>query len=335
MTGDRARPYRVPAPAPAQRIDWPSDFGTRFTVFVDVEEEFDWSAPPAREQRATTAMAAFPAAHRFFADRGVPLTCMVDHPIATDPRSVDILAQVLADGRSTIGAQLHAWVTPPYDEALTSANSYPGNLPRAVEAAKIEAMTQAIRIAFGRSPLVYRAGRYGIGPATMRLLAERGYRIDSSVRAAYDYSADGGPDFSAIGPAAYRDGAVIELPLTTVFTGAARKGGAGLHALLGKLPRGRGLFARAGLLSRIALTPEDMPLADALTAIDVAVGEGVRLLALSFHSPSLVPGHTPYVRDAADRRAFDHWWAAVLDRFDRLGIAAASISDILEAADRS
>ena len=335
MTGDGPRPYRVPAPAPARLIDWPGSFGTRFTVFVDVEEEFDWSAPPARDRHATTAMAAFPAAHRRFADRAVPLTCMVDHPVATDPRSVDILAQVLADGRSTIGVQLHAWVTPPYDEALTAVNSYAGNLPHALEAAKIDAMTHAIRIAFGIAPLAYRAGRYGIGAATLGMLVARGYRIDSSVRARYDYSADGGPDFSAVGPGAYRDDGMIELPLTTVFTGAARRGGAGLYRALSRVPHARGLFARAGLLSRIALTPEDMPIADALAAIDVAVGEGVRLLNLSFHSPSLVPGHTPYVRDAADRRRFDQWWDKVLDRLDRLEIASASLADIIAAADRA
>lgn len=321
-------------PGAHQLIDWPASFGTRFTVFVDVEEEFDWSAPPARDQRATSAMAAFPAAHRRFADRAVPLACMVDHPIATDPRSVDILAQILADGRSTIGVQLHAWVTPPFEETLSSANSYAGNLPLALEAAKIDAMTHAIRIAFGTTPIAYRAGRYGIGPATLGLLAARGYRIDSSVRARHDYAADGGPDFTAMGAAAYRDGGMVELPLTTVFTGAARGGGARLYRALGRIPHARGLFARTGLLSRIPLTPEGIPLADAIEAIEVAVGEGVRLLNLSFHSPSLVPGHTPYVRDAADLRRFDHWWDGVLDRLDRLGVVSASLADILAAADR-
>ena len=334
MSGGGSRPYRAPAPLPAQRIRWPAAFGTRFTVFVDVEEEFDWSAPPARDQRATTAMGAFPAAHRRFADRAVPLTCMVDHPVATDPRSIDILRAVMADGRSTIGVQLHAWVTPPFDEPLSAANSYAGNLPPGLEAAKIDTMTHTIEAAFGVSPLVYRAGRYGIGPDTMALLAARGYRVDSSVRARYDYGGDGGPDFSAVGAAAYRDGAMVELPLTTLFTGAARRGGAGLYRLLGRVPHGRGLFARAGLLSRIALTPEDMPVAAALEAIEIAVGEGLRLLTLSFHSPSLVPGHTPYVRDAADRRAFDRWWDAVLDRFDRLGVGSASLAEIVAAADR-
>ena len=101
------RAYRPPPPTAAQRIVWPDDFGTRFTVFVDVEEEFDWHAPLDTRNRATTAMAAFPDAHRRFAERGVGLTCMVDHPIATDPASVAILSRVVEDGRSEIGTQLH------------------------------------------------------------------------------------------------------------------------------------------------------------------------------------------------------------------------------------
>ncbi|WP_242095781.1 WalW protein [Sphingomonas sp. CROZ-RG-20F-R02-07] len=325
-------PYREPAPAPHERIVWPERFGTRFTVFADVEEEFDWRAPLDAAARSTTAMQAFPAAHRRFADRGVGLACMIDHPIATDPAAVDILARVIEDGRSTIGAQLHAWVNPPFADRVGPVDSYPGNLPPAREAAKLDVLGDAIGAAFGARPVAYRAGRYGIGPHTRALLAERGYRIDSSVRARYDYSRDGGPDFTAVGSAAYHRGGLIELPLTTVFTGAAHRAGPWLHPALGAIPHGRGVAARTGLLSRVALTPEDMPIAAALEAVAVAVGEGVRLLTLSFHSPSLAPGHTPYVRDAADLAAFHRWWDAMFAQLDRLGVRDASLAEIVAAA---
>jgi hypothetical protein len=152
------------------------------------------------------------------------------------------------------------------------------------------------------------------------------------MRSAYDYSGDGGPDFSAIGNHAFRagsDGAIVELPLTTVFTGALRRGGAGLHRRLGRLPRGRGIAARLGLLSRVALTPEDMPLDEALEAVRVAVGEGVRLLNFSFHSPSVEPGHTPYVRDAGRSRRLPSLVGARLRLLARLGVAPASLAEIV------
>ncbi len=327
--------YRPPAPAPADLIDWPADFGTRFTVFVDTEEEFDWTAPLDRGSHTVEHVAAIPAAHTRFAERGVPLTYMIDYPIATDARAVDVLCGAVADGVSAIGTQLHPWVNPPFDEALTPANSYAGNLAEAIEAAKIDALTDAIVAGFGTRPTAYRAGRYGIGPNTLRLLAARGYALDSSMRARYSYAYDGGPDFAAIGNDAFRcrpDGAIVELPLTTLYTGLMRSAGVGLYGALGSIPKGRGLFARAGLLSRVALTPEDMPLADALEAVAVAIGEGLRLLNFSFHSPSVAPGFTPYVRDAADLAAFHAWWDAVLADLARRGVRAASLDQVIAAA---
>lgn len=325
------RPFR-PAPATAaERVRWPADWGTRFLLFVDVEEEFDWSRPPDRASRATTAMRALPGAHRRFADAGVALACMVDYPVAVDPAAVAILRDIAGDGRSAIGAQLHAWVTPPLDEALTPPNSYAGNLPRSLEAAKLDTLTAAILTAVGQRPVAYRAGRYGIGPATLSLLRERGYRIDSSMRARYDYRADGGPDFSAVHAHAFRREGMLELPLTTMFTGGARRWGAPLHVALGRVPHGRGAAARVGALSRVALTPEDMPVAAARAAVDAAIRDGVGLLAFSFHSPSLVPGHTPYVRDERDLAAFWRWWSLMLDHLSARGVRPTTLAEVLAA----
>ncbi len=328
-----SHPFRPIVDGPA--VEWPESFGTRFTLFVDTEEEFDWNAPLRRDGWGVRAMAALPAAHRRFADRGVEVGYLVDYPIVTEPEAIDAIHRIVATGQATIGAQLHPWVNPPFAETLTPATSFAGNLPRAVEAAKLDRLTHAIHAAVGAAPLVYRAGRYGIGPSTLALLTERGYRIDTSMRARYCYVGEGGPDFSGVGNAAFRTGpggAIVELPLTTVFTGHLRHGGQPLYHAAGRVPRGRGLLARAGLLNRVALTPEDMPLAEACEAIRIAVGEGLRLLNLSYHSPSVVPGHTPYVRDAADLAAFWRWWDVVLDLLDRLNVRSASAADALAAA---
>lgn len=323
------------APRPGTPIIWPEAFGTRFTIFVDTEEEFDWRASFSRGNHGTSAIAAIPAAHARFAERGVPLVYLVDYPVATDARAVAALHQAIADGRSEIGTQLHPWVNPPFDEALAPRNSYAGNLTEALEAAKIDTLTNAITAAFGTRPRVYRAGRYGIGAATWRLLGQRGYCIDSSMRARYDYRSDGGPDFAAIGNAAFRytpDMALIELPLTTVFTGRMRRRGEPLYRALGRVPKGRAIAARTGMMSRVSLTPEGMPLADALEAVRTAIGDGERLLNFAFHSPSLVPGHTPYVRDARDLAAFHLWWDKVLTLLDSLGARPASVDEVLAAA---
>lgn len=331
------RGYSVAAPASDDLIAWPDDFGVRFTVFVDTEEEFDWSKPVRRENRGTDAMRALPEMHRMFAAHGVPATYLIDHPIVSCPMSLDVLNEALEDGRSAIGSQLHPWVNPPFDEEVTPINSFVGNLPRDLEAAKLAVLTDAIATAFGKRPVMMRTGRYGIGPNTLGLLAAAGYRVDTSMRSGYDYSQEGGPDFTAIGNGAFRtgEGALVELPLTTLYTGAARAGGVGLYDALGLVPKGRGIASRLGLLTRVALTPEEMPIELALEAIRIAAGEGARMLLFSYHSPSVVPGHTPYVRDAEDLRAFRHWWQAAFGLLDQLGIASASHDEILAALDRA
>lgn len=300
-------------------------------VFADTEEEFDWDQPLSPENRSVEAIAAMPTAHARFAQAGVPLAMMVDHPVATDPKSIDLIGPLLTGG-SAVGTQLHPWVNPPFGEELTPANSFAGNLPRSLEAAKLDALTQAIEAAFGVRPTAYRAGRYGLGPASFELLAERGYRLDSSMRPGFDYRHEGGPDYSALDNHAFRVGGIIELPSTTVFTGLARAGEMTLYRAGGRVPKGRAVLARARLLQRIPLTPEGIPVAEALEAVRVAVREGVRVLSLAFHSPSLAPGHTPYVRDESDLRAFWNWWDKVLAELDRLGVRAAGLAEIIEAA---
>ncbi|WP_448660357.1 polysaccharide deacetylase family protein [Sphingomonas sp. CJ99] len=329
-------PFRAAAPDRSQLVRLPAALGTRFTIFVDTEEEFDWAAPLSPANRSVSAIAGLPDAHRRFAERGVPITYLIDYPVADDPAAIDILRGVLADGRSAIGAQLHPWVNPPLEEAVGAGNSFLGNLPPALQSAKIAALTDRIEQAFDRPPRVFRAGRYGLGPDTLALIEAQGYRIDSSMRSRYDYSGEGGPDFRAIANHPFRPtagGRLVELPLTTVFVGGLGDRGRRLQRMLGRVPLARGALARAGLLRRIALTPEEMPLADALEAVRVAVDHGVRLLNFSFHSPSLVPGHTPYVRDAADLAAFHCWWTDMLDQLDRMGIAPIAESELVAVMD--
>ena len=317
----------------ARRVAWPDGWSPRFTIFVDVEEEFDWSAPFSREARSTTAiLALLPFAERM-AGRGVGVTYLADHPVATCPRSAEVLRRMAALPGAEIGTQLHPWVSPPHVEALSPRNSYAGNLPQQLEAAKIDALTDAITRAVGARPRAYRAGRYGIGPNTARLLAERGYRLDTSVRAGFDYRRDGGPDFRRSGTeAVWLAEGLVELPLTTVHTGTLRRAAWPLYDLAGGVPKLRGALARTGLLSRVPLTPEGVSAQEAVAAIGQAVADGLPVLNFAFHSPSLAPGHTPYVRDAADLARLHAWWDIVLARLDRLNVRPASLAELLAAA---
>ncbi|HEX8482596.1 MAG TPA: polysaccharide deacetylase family protein [Allosphingosinicella sp.] len=330
-----ARAGRLDRPPPeTSYIDLPESFGRRFTVFCDTEEEFDWAKPRSRDNRSTTHMAAMPDLQERFRRRGVKCVHLVDHPIATDPRSIAMLREWLEREEISIGTQLHPWVNPPHDEEVNTFNSFVGNLPKKLERAKIENLTDTIDAAFGRRPTVYRAGRYGVGANTASLLRDAGYEADVSVRALHDYSDEGGPDFSRVRPLPFRvgEGPLVELPLSAAYVGPLRAGGRRVYRAAGRLPRGRGILYRTGLLNRAALTPEGVPLAEALAAVRALIRDGVRWFSLSFHSPSVEPGHTPFVRTPDDLRSFHAWWDEMFDLFESQGIAPASIEETIAAA---
>lgn len=333
MAAGGSHQWRMPPPTSAQHIAWPDDFGRRFIVFVDTEEEFDWTAPFSRAERSVTAIAALPEMHRRFAERGVSPCYLCDYPVVADPWTADILRSVAANSPDAIGAQLHPWVNPPHVEEPSAHLSFGGNLPPALEAQKLDALTSAITQTFGRAPVAFRAGRYGLGPRTLGMLAQRGYRLDTSVRSYHDYCAAGGPDYRAIGPEAFRTGpadALIEVPLTTIYTGALRVNGTRWHRLAGAMPRGRGLLARTRLLSRVPLTPEGVSIKEACAAVRQAAEDDMRLLNFSFHSPSLVPGHTPYVRDAAGAARFRQWWDVMFDLLESLGFRPINSGELIQ-----
>jgi hypothetical protein len=316
------------APPPEAEAKLPDSFGRRFIVFGDCEEEFEWGAPLDRQATATTAIAALPAATRRFGERGIVPTYLVDWPVAADAASAAIMAEMSEDGLCDIGAHLHPWVNPPHEEEVNRPNSFAGALPPELELAKLEALTERLTALAGRPPVAYRAGRYGVGPETARSLRTLGYRFDVSVRSCFDYSEEGGPDFTHHPILPYWvDEDLLELPLTACLEGALRA-----WPGLSRHERLRGPLARSGLFNRIPLTPEGVPLREAIRAIETLLDRGHRLFSLSFHTPTVEPGHTPYGADEAAVRAFWAWWDGVFDLFDRHGVTPVRSDEIVGAA---
>ncbi|WP_313809116.1 polysaccharide deacetylase family protein [Sphingobium sp.] len=322
------------APVPEDRIAFDPAFGTRFMLFVDTEEEFDWTAPFRRTGHGVTALAGMARGQAYFAAAGVKPVYVTDYPVVDSDAAADMIGGWLAEGRADIGAHLHPWVNPPHVEEVTAANSYVGFLPETVERAKLEALCERIAARFGARPIAYRAGRYGVGPNSARLLEEAGFRLDSSVRSRFDYSGQYGPDFQGLPQHPYWAGPerrLVELPLSTAFVGLLRGGGERLYRAAQGMGPMAGALSRARMLSRVPLTPEGITGREAMAAIDALIEEGVRVLNFSFHSPTLEPGHTPYVRNESDRTAFYRWWDAVLNHLARRGVLPATLDQLLDA----
>jgi len=302
-------------------------------VVIDTEEEFDWTRPLDRGSIGTSSIPAQGRAQEIYDRLGIVPAYVIDYPVATDPAAAAFFRELQESGRAEIGAHLHAWVTPPHAEEVNYFNSYECNLPLGLQRSKLETLTRAITQNIGRQPTIFKAGRHGFGPRTARLLAEFGYRIDCSVLPYHNLGADGGPDFRRSPDQPHWLDGILEVPVTSGFIGAAARAGELFPGIFDDKLAARlrlpGLLGRSGLVTRSRLTPEGVSAAEQCRLLDTLVRRGRRTFTLVYHSPSLAPGNTPYVRDEAELDRFLGAIEQVLTHFrDVIGGRFTSMSGL-------
>lgn len=348
IAGEPAAAPAAPRPRGTPRHAWrltdfprvrparPAGDAALATLVIDVEEEFDWHHPVAGTQHSTAGVRRLGQLAGLFAAHGVVPTYLVTYPVLADAEALAWLRGEAEQGRCTLGVQLHPWVNPPFGEGRGRQLSFAGNLPRQLEERKLVALCDRFAAGFGFRPTIYRAGRYGLGRATPRLLEQLGFRIDTSLAPRSSFAAEGGPDFSAIDYRPFWFGEasdLLELPLCRSIVGWGGRAAASLHddALVPPAARRplRSLLAGTRSAERITLSPEGNDLAAMTRLARSLVARGERVLSLSFHSSSLVVGKNPYVRSAAELRGFLDGLAAALDMLTSgLGIRFVEIGSI-------
>ncbi|HEY6431293.1 MAG TPA: glycosyltransferase [Acetobacteraceae bacterium] len=295
-------------------------------TLIDAEEAFDWNSQPFQRAAADVrSMAEQFLAHRVFERYGVVPTYLIDYPVAVQEDGCAPLRELLQDRKCDVGAQLHAWVTPPLIEELTARNTYPGNLPVALEYEKLNVLTRAIEDGLDVRPRIYRAGRFGAGPRTGDILRQLGYLADSSVMPCWSFARQGGPDYLGFGSTAPywvdAERTILEIPSTAGFVGSLADPSAVLRRALfsrfSETMHWPALMSRLGFLERIRLTPEGILIDEAKRLVRHLSAQGQKIFVLTYHTPSLLPGCTPYVRTPDDLTRFLAWLDAFYDFFQR------------------
>lgn len=315
-------------------VNFSDEFGCRFLITVDTEEEFDWDGPFERKGHTTITVPMLERFQEFVQKYGIQPTYFIDYSIAENEAATAFLKSATSQGHADIGVHLHPWVNPPFEEETNNHNSFAGNLPKELEEEKLRRLRDLIEEKTGVRSQFYRAGRYGVGGNTVNILKKLGFSVDSSVRSRFDYSEQGGPDFHDIGPGPFwldRPN-LIEIPLTTVFSGLLRKQGTILAPRANRSNLISAALSKSKMLERIPLTPEGISAREAKEAIDVALDDGLKLLVFSFHSPSLAPGHTPYVRTDDDLHNFYDWWRDIIGHLKDRAVEPVSIKELIVAA---
>jgi hypothetical protein len=322
-------------------IELPPEVPPILTVVIHTEEQFDWDKAHDRNATAVSHMRSIDRAQRLFEEYGIVPNYVVDYPVASQEEGFGPLKPYVDDNKATVGAHLHPWVSPPHEEKVIRRNTYPGNLPAALEREKLRLLTERITESFGVKPKTYLAGRYGFGPNTAAALEDLGYEVDISPAPPIDFSSDGGPDYSGYSSHPFwfdERRKLLGLPSTGAYVGLLRRGGTPLYKLMtapalrfAHLP---GICSRLRLMERVRLSPEDYTEPELRRLTLSLLGRGLRVFVFGFHSPSLEPGHTPYVRNAAAledflnrcRRYFDFFFAEVEGK----GMHPIEIRNLLE-----
>lgn len=315
-------------------------------VVVDTEAEFDWDAPFDREQTSVTAMDSIERGQEVFDRYGLRPVYVTDFAVASQPGGVRPLLAIYNRGGCEIGAHLHPWITPPFEEALSARNSFAGNLSAGLEERKLVTLLDAFRHSFGFSPQFFKSGRYGIGPNTIRLLAKHGIDVDFSIIPGRDLAPKGGPDFRPFtsGAMTAGDGRLLAVPMTRGPIGRlARHSHPLIQPLARQLETGRarqlslpGAFSHLGLLEMVTLTPEGVPADKQVALIRAMLVRRERSFVLHYHSPSLAPGFTPYARNTGEAQEIvDRLRTVCQVFFEELGGVPGHPQDLLPREKRS
>lgn len=299
-----------PITAGSVPVDNADDIGPLLIVIIDTEEAFDWSTFD-RNARDVGAIKSIGAAQEIFDAFGVVPTYVIDHPIAESSTACKLLGELAASNRAVVGAHLHTWVNPPFGDEIMPEMSYQGNLPKHLEREKLRNLVDLIEQGLGFRPVVHKAGRYGFGPETGDILEELGFLVDMSASPPFDYSPDGGPNYTlASTDIAWmrRAGGILEIPTTGGYAGLLGRSGPRLQSWcntgVGRNIKLQAILWKTGLFGRLRLSPEGNGFEEMRWLSKTLKARGQRVFVLSFHSPSLEVGGTQYVQNRQDLSDF-------------------------------
>ena len=315
----------------------------KLAITIDTEED-NW-LPYSPSGYQTKNSKRIPRLQELFDEFGTRPTYLVTYRMARCPTTSAILRAIRERGACEIGAHCHPWSQPPHEETPDIFNSMLCNLPPRLQARKIRTLHEAIQNELGYNPRSFRSGRWGYSPAVAETLLELGYEVDTSVVAHTDWNSCFGPDFSMIPPVPFRfdppdiyqpveRGALLEIPASVEFLQRHSKECNAVFEGIRRSPLRHlallGLLDKLRMLNKVALTPELSTAHLMVRLIGSMRSKGYRVATMWFHSSTLMPGLTPYVRSEEDAERFLGRIRSFLSGMRDQGIEAMTLSDARE-----
>lgn len=280
-------------------------------ITIDVEED-NWSNYDS--DPVLSNIGKLSELQKLFDEYHAKPTYLITYPVATDMKSVSLLREIMEDGRCEIGAHVHPWNTPPFEEEKSVKNTMLFNLKGELQYKKIESLHEKILRNFEIEPVTFRAGRWGFDQTVAENMFKLGYKVDCSVSPYINWESYFGPDFSNWSPEIQRlylenqghNRYLLEIPATIGFLQPNYKLCNKMFNAISnsKLKHIRmiGILDKLKMLNKVWLSPE---MSDGMEMIKLANSikrEGYVLLNMFFHSSSLKAGLTPFTKSVEDEK---------------------------------
>lgn len=310
-----------------------------FIVSIDTEEDM----PNWRPEKHTTLknIQYLPRLHELFQKHSVVPTYLVDQPVLEDDHSLNVIRELATEKNCEIGAHVHSWNTPPQSaDEKNRVATYLNTHKEIIQREKISNFTNLFQTKLGFAPLSYRAGRYGFDLHSAKILAELGYKVDSSIAPIMDFTADGGPNFkkSTLQPAwIQKDNGpkILELPVTISLIHKFPQSFGETYFKIPAWSRIRGVLHRLNLARLLWLRPTTYTIGEMKQLADYVLDYlGIPVLNMMFHSSEVCSGTSPYNSTEKDVENFLERLDSILSYLLRTrNMQSVSMLDFAELCD--
>lgn len=267
--------------------------------------------------------------HPLFVRFGAKPTYLLSPEVLRDEACIEAFRTIASS--SELGTHLHGEYAEPGAFEPDVTRDFQRDYTPDVERQKLTYLTDLFIRAFAHQPQSFRAGRFGIGPASIPILESLGYTVESSVTPHMDWASSGAPGLSFHGapsqpyrpdpeaPGQPGSAAILEVPVTI-----RRRF---LNALpgIGSRVDPRWLRPTRGTEEGLVRVAED----EIAEARRIAPERPVILNAM-FHNVEVVPGTSPYASDEEEARGILDRLRALLAFARRADIAVVGLGDVPE-----
>ncbi|CAM2059694.1 conserved hypothetical protein [Desulfovibrionales bacterium] len=275
----------------------------KVVLSIDTEEEGLFSGEYLRTPSGVRNVIELRRLEFLFKEFNIPLTLLVSYHVAKDPYCCEVLMRWKVELGAEIGAHMHPWNTPPFEDLAWPEPIPTDCLPASLLRAKLESLLAVIEDNLGVQPCSFRMGRWDFGQQMRQLLPQYGISVDSSlvpyrhiVGRADNFLMPWDPFWLEVGD---KKGRLYEVPLTVLplFAWMPRR----LHALAQRLPGlyGERLLASFQAWGAVGPQPVWYPQTSMRWAAWQHIRRGGILFSMFLHSSELMPGASPNVPDEA------------------------------------